>query len=170
MHSQPSTHWVQTMGKRSDSGHSRVSARERPEGCIAEAVALTHGSEKGCGGRGCLRERRDGQRSRNTPWDCFLHDRWALGLTWKRAGWSHIPGEVQSLPRKPRLPKPFFTCPTARPPAQDPLCLSHTHTHAQTHARAHTRIHTRYSLRLGRKQLSAAKLLLVFLLLCLPGC
>lgn len=40
-HSQPSTRRVQTMGTRSDSGHSRVSARERPGGCIAKAVALT---------------------------------------------------------------------------------------------------------------------------------
>lgn len=31
----------QTIGERTESGPSRVSARERPEGCIAKAVALT---------------------------------------------------------------------------------------------------------------------------------
>lgn len=89
-----------------------------------------------------LRERRDGQLNKNASWNCFLHERWALGVARKIRGWSNIPGEVQSLTRNPPLPKPFFTCPTARPPTQDPLSVSHSHTHTCTGTETHRCTHS----------------------------
>ena len=48
---------------------------------------------------------------------------------------------------------------------------TYTHLHTQTHTHTHTRVQSsHYSLGLGRKQLTAVKLLLVILLSCLPGC
>lgn len=103
-------------------------------------------------------------------------------------------GEVQTLTRNHPLPKPTscLTCsmpchpPETPGPSPQSLCflfftqthmythpciLTHTYTNAQTRARAHTHAQSsHYSLGLGRKQLTAAKLLLVILLSCLPGC
>ena len=90
------------------------------------------------------------------------------GIGMEIPGRSDIPGEVHSLPRDRQLPQPSSACPAA-PHLPRSTSASHSHTHVHRHTDTHRHTHY-YSLRLGRKQLSAVKLLLVFLLFCLPGC
>ena len=87
----------------------------------------------------CVLGRDEADVSKNTPWHCFLHDRWALGTAWKIPGWGNIPGEVHSLPRDRQLPKPSFTGALLPQPTHKPRSpsASHSHTHMCTDTHRH---------------------------------
>lgn len=171
-------------------GHSRVSATERPEGCIAKAVALTPwlgGREAREGLNLCVsgRDRMDSWANTHhgTPFSKtdghWGRHRQSQDGTPSQVRYKCWPGVLHTSHSSATCPGPLALGPPPQSPAPHRLSLTYSHRHAHTHTcthaptGAHMHAHAQsshYSLSLGRKQLSAVKLLLVFLLLCLPGC